>query len=224
MRILGLIPARGGSKSIRNKNLIDLGGRPLIAWTINSAKESELLDVIVSTDSPEIAKVAKDFGAQVPFLRPDRLSGDEILSIDVVLHALENIKEKYQAVLLLQPTSPFRSSTDINDAIEMFNETTNVISVVDVGGNHPARMKFIKDDLLIDPPFGEEVENMPRQKLQPVYIRNGAIYLTNLVDLKNRTFKGSRCRALIMPKVRSLNIDSEFDLTIARAMLSQGLV
>jgi len=224
MRILGLIPARGGSNSILNKNLVDLGGRPLIEWTINSAKKSKLVDIIVSTDSPEIAEVAQDLGVRVPFLRPEALSGDQVLSIDVVLHALENLKEKYQAVLLLQPTSPFRSSSDIDDAIEKFDSTTNVISVVDVGGNHPARMKFIEDGLLVDPPFVEEVENMPRQNLQSMYIRNGAIYLTNLNDLKDRTFKGSRCRALIMPQVRSLNIDSEFDLEIARALLIGGLV
>ena len=101
---------------------------------------------------------------------------------------------------------------------------SSVISVVPVDGTHPARMKFIENGFLVDPPFVEEVENMPRQNLRPMYIRNGAIYLTTVGDLKSRTFKGSKSRALIMPRSRSLNIDSEFDLLVARALMSGGLL
>ncbi|NDD00062.1 acylneuraminate cytidylyltransferase family protein [bacterium] len=224
MKVLGLIPARGGSKSIVNKNLVDLGGCPLIKWTIDTAIKSKLNRVIVSTDNGEIANVCRNFGAEVPFDRPKDLASDDAQSIDVVLHALDVLDEQFDAVMLLQPTSPFRKSEDIDLALTMIGAGSSVISVVQVDGTHPARMKFIEDGFLVDPPFVEEVENMPRQKLRPMYIRNGAIYLTGVNDLKNRTFKGAKSRALVMPRERSLNIDSEFDLFIARAMLDGGLI
>ena len=224
MKVLGLIPARGGSKSIVNKNMVDLGGCPLIKWTIDAASKSTLSRVVVSTDDKEIADACRNFGVEVPFVRPDSLASDEAQSIDVVLHALDALDEQFDAVMLLQPTSPFRTHEDINMALTMNHDGSSVISVVPVDGTHPARMKFIENGFLVDPPFVEEVENMPRQNLRPMYIRNGAIYLTTLDDLKNRTFKGSKSRALIMPRSRSLNIDSEFDLLVARALMSGGLL
>jgi CMP-N,N'-diacetyllegionaminic acid synthase len=224
MKVLGLIPARGGSKSIVNKNMVDLGGCPLIKWTIDAASKSTLSRVVVSTDDIEIADACRNFGVEVPFVRPDSLASDEAQSIDVVLHALDALDEQFDAVMLLQPTSPFRTHEDINMALTMNHDGSSVISVVPVDGTHPARMKFIENGFLVDPPFVEEVENMPRQNLRPMYIRNGAIYLTTVGDLKNRTFKGSKSRALIMPRSRSLNIDSEFDLLVARALMSGGLL
>ncbi len=224
MKVLGLIPARGGSKSIANKNLVDLGGCPLIKWTIDAASKSSLSRVVVSTENQEIAETCRSLGAEVPFVRPDSLASDDAQSIDVVLHALDALVEQFDAVMLLQPTSPFRTHDDINLALTMNHDGASVISVVPVDGTHPARMKFIEDGFLVDPPFVEEVENMPRQNLRPMYIRNGAIYLATVNDLKSRTFKGSKSRALVMPKERSLNIDSQFDLIVARAMVSGGLI
>ena len=224
MKVLGLIPARGGSKSIANKNLVDLGGCPLIKWTIDAASKSSLSRVVVSTENQEIAETCRSLGAEVPFVRPDSLASDDAQSIDVVLHALEALVEQFDAVMLLQPTSPFRTHDDINLALTMNHDGASVISVVPVDGTHPARMKFIEDGFLVDPPFVEEVENMPRQNLRPMYIRNGAIYLATVNDLKSRTFKGSKSRALVMQKERSLNIDSQFDLIVARAMVSGGLI
>lgn len=224
MKVLGLIPARGGSKSIPNKNLADLGGHPLIKWTIDAARESALSRIVVSTDSVEIANVCRDLGAEVPFLRPTSLASDETQSIDVVIHAIQTLDELFDSVMLLQPTSPFRASNDINEALRIKTDDSSVISVAAVEGTHPARMKFLEDGYLIDPPFVEDVENMPRQFLRPMYIRNGAIYLTDISDISKKTFKGARSRALIMPKERSLNIDSQFDLLIARAMLSEDLI
>ena len=225
MNVLGLIPARAGSKSIPKKNLVDLGGRPLIAWTIEAAVNSSLSKVIVSTDSIEIAAACKSLGAEVPFMRPEKISKDDSLSIDVVIHALDTLEEDFDSVMLLQPTSPFRSVSDINNAIQLLAEADSVISVEAVEGMHPARMKFINTDgYLVDPLFAEEVENMPRQQLSPLYIRNGAIYLTKIDSIRQRTCKGAKSRALIMPSSRSINIDSEFDLQIARALLAGGLL
>ena len=224
MRVLGLIPARGGSKSIPRKNLVDLGGVPLIQWTIQAALGSNLIRVVVSTDDDEIAEISQSLGAEVPFKRPAELSSDQTLSIDVVLHALDALKEDFDAVMMLQPTSPFRTSIDIESAIKIIGDASSVISVVPVEGTHPARMKFVEDGVLIDPPFAETIENMPRQELRPMYIRNGAIYLTRISDLRNRTFKGTLSRALIMPKERSINIDTGFDLAFARVALSKGML
>lgn len=224
MRVLGLIPARGGSKSIPRKNLVDLGGLPLIQWTIQAALGSSLTRVVVSTDSEEIATVSQSLGAEVPFIRPIELSSDSTLSIDVALHALDVLDEEFDAVMLLQPTSPFRTPSDIDSAINIIDGASSVISVVPVDGTHPARMKFIENGLLIDPPFAETTENMPRQELRPMFIRNGAIYLTRTPEIRNRTFKGSLSRALVMSKERSINIDSFFELAIARATLTNGLL
>ena len=224
MRVLGLIPARGGSKSIPRKNLVDLGGVPLIQWTIQAALGSNLERVVVSTDDDEIAEISKSLGAEVPFKRPAELSSDLTLSIDVILHALDVLEEEFDAVMLLQPTSPFRTPSDIDSAINIIDGASSVISVVPVDGTHPARMKFIENGLLIDPPFAETTENMPRQELRPMFIRNGAIYLTRTPEIRNRTFKGSLSRALVMSKERSINIDSFFELAIARATLTNGLL
>lgn len=224
MKVLGLIPARGGSKSIPRKNLVDLGGLPLIQWTIQAALGSSLTRVVVSTDSEEIATVSQSLGAEVPFIRPIELSSDSTLSIDVALHALDVLGEEFDAVMLLQPTSPFRTPSDIDAAINIIDGASSVISVVPVDGTHPARMKFIENGLLIDPPFAETTENMPRQELRPMFIRNGAIYLTRTPEIRNRTFKGSLSRALVMSKERSINIDSFFELAIARATLTNGLL
>jgi len=224
VKVLGLIPARGGSKSIPGKNLVDLGGLPLIQWTIQAALGSSLSRVVVSTDAQEIATVSQSLGAEVPFMRPTELSSDSALSIDVVLHALDVLAEEFDAVMMLQPTSPFRTTSDIDAAIKIIDGASSVISVVPVEGTHPARMKFIENGILIDPPFAETTENMPRQELRPMFIRNGAIYLTRTPEIRNRTFKGSLSRALIMPKERSINIDSYFELSIARTTLTNGLL
>lgn len=228
MRTLGVIPARGGSKGVRNKNIRTLGGKPLIAYSIEAAKASSLSRVIVSTDSEEIAAIARAYGAEVPFLRPAELATDSAKAIPVIHHALQWMENqentKYDAVMMLQPTTPFRTFQDINEAIEILEKfgSDSVISVVDVEGHHPARMKYLGQGMqLIDPPFCEAYENQPRQELEPMYIRNGAIYLTRTTILKGGSFKGMDCRALLMPIGRSVNIDTEFDFRYAEWLVVQ---
>lgn len=225
MRVLGVVPARGGSRAIPGKNLAPLGGRPLLAWTAEAALASSLTRVMLSTDDADIAAAGRALGLDVPFLRPAELATDDAASIDVVLHALDALEGEdgpYDAVMLLQPTSPFRTVDDIDAAIALLGTSgaDAVISVVDVGGHHPARMKWLEGDRLIDPPFVEEVENQPRQSLRPMVIRNGAIYLTRAAVLRRRSFKGGDCRALVMPAARSVNIDVPLDLTVAEALLA----
>ena len=228
MQYLGIIPARGGSKGVPRKNIKDLGGMPLIAYTIRTALESNLTKVIVSTDDEEIAKIARNFGAEVPFLRPNILSDDFSKSIDVAKHALieiENIdKKRYDAVMYLQPTTPFRNVQDINTSINLLSLNENadsVISVVDVEGHHPARMKYIEKGFLLDPEFCEETENQNRQELRPMFIRNGAIYLSRRETILNNSFKGKVCLANLMPSSRSINIDNHDDFEYAKYIINK---
>ncbi|MBA9076975.1 cytidylyltransferase domain-containing protein [Rufibacter quisquiliarum] len=229
MKVLGIVPARGGSKGVPGKNIKLLGEKPLIAYTLEAAAASQLTRTIVSTDDEHIAQVAKEWGGDVPFIRPSDLATDLANSIGVVQHALRTMEEleggQYDAVMLLQPTTPFRRTEDIDKALSILAETQadSVISVVDVEGHHPARMKFIKDGKLIDPEFCEAYENQPRQELETMYIRNGAIYLTKRDILLNNSFKGKDCRALVMPGNLSVNIDTAFDFDYAQWILDHYL-
>ena len=221
MKVLGIIPARGGSKGVPRKNIRLLAGKPLIVYTIETALASHLSEVIVSTDDEEIADVARKAGVRVPFLRPAELSGDAAKSIPVAQHALEFMEKangiQYDACMLLQPTAPFRTVDDINKALDILagSGADSVISVQDVEAFHPARMKYLENGRLIDPPFCEAYENQARQELRPMYIRNGAIYLTRRDVLLNDSYKGKDCRALVMSTERSVNIDTVHDFDYA---------
>lgn len=230
MRSLGVIPARGGSKGVPGKNIRGLGGRPLIAHTIEAAATSRLCRTIVSTDDPEIAAVARSHGADVPFRRPVELATDDARAVPVMQHAVAAAEamgdDAYDVVVMLQPTTPYRRAADIDEALELLDSTgaDSVISVTDVGGHHPARMKFLEAGRLIDPPFAESYENQPRQELRPMYIRNGAIYATRRHVLDAGGFKGDDCVALVMPEWRSVNIDTESDFLLAEFLLAEGIV
>ncbi len=226
MRVLGVIVARGGSQGVPRKNLRPLGGQPLIVHSIaTAASASRLTRTVVSTDDDEIAMVAGANGGDVPFRRPAELATDDAGPIGVLCHALAAVEaagdQPYDAILLLQPTTPFRTSGDVDGAIDLLDrsEADSVISVVSVGGHHPARMKWLEGDRLIDPSFCESYENQPRQELQPMYIRNGALYLTRRDILLGGSLKGADSRAWIMPPERSVNIDDEHDLLLADWLL-----
>jgi len=229
IRVLGVIPARGGSKSIPRKNIADLAGKPLIAYSIESAMQSKLLTkTIVSTDCPEIAHISKTLGADVPFLRPANLATDQSASVDVVLHALKFMQElenvKYHAVMLLQPTTPFRKSKHIDKAISEFADSgvDSIKSVSDVNGVHPFRMYELdsKSSLVPFCPFVED-PMMPRQQLRPVYIRSGDIYLTSTKWLhKNKSLISVNAKGLIIDTQPSVNIDEPADLELARILVN----
>ena len=229
MKILGIIPARGGSKGVPGKNIKPLAGKPLILHSIDAARSSGLTKVIVSTDDDAIKDVAVKSGAAVPFKRPQELATDTARSIDVAKHALLAMealdKTQYDAVMLLQPTAPFRRTQDIDEAIEILAsnpKADSVISVVDVEAHHPARMKYLENGQLIDPPFCESHENQNRQELRPMYIRNGAIYLTRRGTLLNNSYKGKTCMALVMPSAFSVNIDTLADFEYAEWIFNKS--
>jgi CMP-N,N'-diacetyllegionaminic acid synthase len=226
-RVLGVIPARGGSKGIPGKNIAPLLGKPLLAYTAEAAKRSlRLTRTVLSTEDPRIADVGKALGLDVPFMRPAHLAGDEALTISVlqdVLGRLEDQGELYDAVFTLQPTNPLRRTEDIDGAIALLEQTNadSVISFVPVGEKHPARMKQISEDLRVsDPPFAEQSEGLPRQKLTQYYLREGSVYLTRRsVLMELNSLKGRDCRAWFIPEDRACNIDTPFDLFLAEQLL-----
>jgi CMP-N-acetylneuraminic acid synthetase len=227
MNTLGVIPARGGSKSVPRKNIVLVHGKPLIAYTIEAAQRSRLLThFLVSSDDPEIIAVARQYGAPAPFVRPAELATDTAPSLPVVQHAVGEMERlhgiTYDYVVLLQPTTPLRLAEDIDAALEKLVATgaDSVISVCDVGAYHPARMRQIVNDRLVELPVREPKEMARRQDLPPVYIRNGAIYAVkrDVVMLQN-TMSGGDCRPYIMPEDRSVNVDSKLDLLLAEILL-----
>jgi CMP-N-acetylneuraminic acid synthetase len=224
-RILGVIPARGASKTIPKKNIKPLIGRPLIAYTISESLKSKLLSkIIVSSDDDEIIEIAKTYGAEVPFKRPKKLATSKTRMLPVIQHAVKFMEKlegaSFDYVVVLQPTVPFRLASDIDKAIKKLIKTgaDSVISMCEVGAMHPARMKKIINDRIVD--IFKEVEGTPRQELPPVYIRNGAIYAVRRDTLmKQNTLRGKDSRPYIMPLDRSVNIDDELDFMLAEALM-----
>lgn len=224
MEILGIIPARGGSKGVPRKNIRPLNGKPLIAYTIEAAQQATLLhDFMVSTDDEDIAAVAKDYGADVPFLRPAELATDTARSIDAVIHVLQNMPKAYTHVLLLQPTCPLRGPQDIDDAIRLYQEldTDSLISVYKPESAHPYYMYMVEDHVMT-PLIPDDQKPHHRQSNPPVYMLNGAIYLTDRqVILQKQSFYGDKPKAFIMPPLRSVNIDDELDFALAETILNR---
>lgn len=229
-KILAVVPARGGSKGVRRKNIRMVHNKPLIAWTIEAAMRiiDKFCDIIISTDDPEIASVAKSYGASVPFIRSSKLSGDKVPMIDVLRHAVQYHEHMYEYnadwVCLLQPTVPMRTAEDIRAAIKIAEttEADSVISVVQVHSTHPNLMKKIENGLLV--PFAiEEKEGTRRQDYKPdAYMRNGAVYLTRRdTIIKQRSIWGKITHPLIMPENRSVNIDSPIDLKLCEVMMKE---
>ena len=230
IKILAVIPARGNSKSIKLKNITKFDKKPLIEYTIKAAKKSKYIDdLIVSTDNKKIKKICETLNCRVPFLRPSKLSRDSTPTLPVILHAVrfmeKSLKKKYDYILLLQPTSPLRQVRDIDNSIKLLlrnKKFDSIVSVTEVGANHPYRMKIIKKNKLINF-FDQGFEDMrPRQKLPKVYIRNGAIYLIKKKTLfKKGSLVGYNTLPYIMKKNNSINIDSQEDLLLARYYLKK---
>lgn len=223
-KILVIIPARGGSKRLPNKNILPLGSKPLIGWSIEEAKKSKYIDnVIVSTDSQAIFDVACGFGANTPFLRPSELAQDDTRSIDVVIHALDFYKdEKYDYVILLQPTSPLREVSDIDGAIEYCcsKDATSVIGVCEVV--HSPLWSNTLDESLSMSDFLDDKYNNSRSQDLPTYYRiNGAFYMSKVESvLQNETFFiKEKIYAYIMSQEHSADIDTKLDFMVSEALI-----
>ena len=227
--IFGLITARGGSKGVPRKNLQPVGGRPLISWTIAAARESAFLsDVIVSTDDEEIAEVCGKLGAAIPFMRPAELARDDSPHLPVILHALNWLQNHGPGLpthlVLLQPTSPLRTTEDIDRAIGLVIDR-NADSVVSVCNApvHPYWTKSITEDgRLVDfREWPDDGDYRMRQTLPPAYALNGAVYVIRSdVLLERGSYFTDRTYAYVMPAERSLDIDTPWDLYLADLILS----
>ena len=225
MRILALITARGGSKRLPGKNIRLLGGKPLIDWSIDVAKDiPDICDILVSTDDAVIAKVCKDAGACVPWLRPAELATDTASSVDVALHALdwyEAEKGAIDGILLLQPTSPFRTRETIERGIELFGKHNHQpVLGVSPTHTHPLWTLKIEGDYLM--PFIEDHGLYARsQDLPPAYVVNGSFYLITPAELRAcRSFVSAKTMPLLIESPQeSIDIDTEWDFKMAEFIL-----
>lgn len=221
-RILGLITARGGSKGIPRKNVIDVGGKPLIGWTIDAAKESELLDrVVLSSDDDEIIQVATALGCEAPFKRAAELSGDAASSADVVKDCLQRVSG-YDYVALLQPTSPLRRAYDIDQAIKLCidNAAPACVSVCE-STESPFWMYSIGHGNRLDPVVSGSYNR--RQDLPKIFSLNGAVYIADAQWLiRHGSFISDETLGYEMPRKFSLDIDTVDDLQSLRLALGLG--
>ena len=231
-RVLAVIPARGGSKGVPRKNIRPVCGKPLMAYTIETALAARYLfhRIIVSTDDAEIADVARQYGAEAPFLRPADLAGDHVPMLPVLQHAVRFVEAQDDLVLdwvcLLQPTDPLRLVGDIEEAIRLGQAggCDSVISVVQVFDVHPILMKRIEKGYL-EPYCIEEKEGTRRQDYDPpAYMRNGAIYLTRRdVLMEHDSIWGEKICPYVMPPERSVSVDSELDMKLVEWLLEERL-
>lgn len=224
-RILGLVPARGGSKGIPRKNVRVLGGKPLLVHSIEAGLAApSIVSVLCSTEDLEIAETARAAGARVPFLRPAELARDDSPTADAVIHALDELEkagEHYDAVVLLQPTAPLRLPEDIEAAVRLFVEdkADSVISLTPAM-EHPFTVYKLQG--ATPEPFIACPPGMRRQDFPPAFVRNGAIYLVACDVLRQRrAFYGDRLRAIVMPAERSVNLDEPIDWQVAEAMFAE---
>jgi CMP-N,N'-diacetyllegionaminic acid synthase len=225
--MIALIPARGGSKGILDKNIKEILGKPLIAYTIECALASKEIErVICSTDSEAIANIAVKYGAEVPFMRPARLASDNAQAIDTYIYTIEKLAEmgaQYNEMVVLLPTSPLRLSLDIDNAIALFREKNadSVISYVPMQ-HPPTWARTINANMTPENYFetGSNIEN--RQELEPAYMCNGSIYIFKFALLKElRVYETEKTFAYIMPPERSIDIDEEYDIKLAEYFLKK---
>lgn len=225
--ILALVPARGGSKGLPRKNVLPFAGKPLISWTIEQARTSGVIDaVVVSTDDDEIAEVAKKHGAMVPFRRPAALASDAASSVDVVLHALDQLEEdgsRFSIVGLLEPTSPLRESADIDGAIRKLVNTPGAESVVGVAaveGMHPAFL-LREERGFLAPYTGRSATDVRRQQIEPLLFLEGSIYAAYVDSLRRRRgFYHERTIGWQVARYKSLEIDEMCDLIAGEALMT----
>ena len=227
--VLAIIPARGGSKGLPGKNIKELCGKPLIAWSIEQAKSCSDVDrVVVSTDNDQIAEITGKYGAEVPFMRPIELANDSASTIDVIFHAINwlNEHEDYRSeyILLLQPTSPLRTVADIENAIQTLKdkEARAVVSVCECD-HHPWWSNILPENGNMKDFLRPDILNKRRQDLPVFYRLNGAIYLTDTDYLHEcNGFFGPNTFTYKMPKSRSVDIDSDVDFKLAGLLIGRN--
>ena len=230
--ILGVILARGGSKSIPLKNIVDVAGHPLLSYTIQAAKNSKDIDeIVVSTDSTKIANVAKKYGAKMPFLRNKKLAQDKTTSVDALYDAVirseKFFNKKFDYIIELPCVAPLRDVNDIDKVVKILkkNKSDSVISFTNTGEKHPIRLKRITNNKVSDfcKEYPESDKGSRRQDFEPSYIRNGAIYaMTRNCIINYKSRNGKKIFPFIMSSEKSINIDEKFDLEVAKMLIENG--
>ncbi|MGK0255268.1 MAG: CMP-N,N'-diacetyllegionaminic acid synthase [Mariniflexile sp.] len=225
-RVLAIIPARVGSKRLPNKNIMDLCGKPLIAYTIEAALKSDFIDkVIVSTDCDEISEISKKYGADVPFIRPGHLGADTSTTMDVVMHAVDKVKQihdDFDFIVLLQPTSPLRNFCNINQAVELMStlEVNSIVSVCECE-HSPLWSNTLPKNNSMKGFLNESITNKRSQDLPTFYRLNGAIYISEIEHLKKYgSFLTKDTFAYLMDRDRSVDIDDIRDFQLAEIIMS----
>lgn len=228
MNPLIIIPARGGSKGIPKKNIRDLGGSPLISHCINAAIQSRLAsEVFVSTDSLEIKQVAERYGASVPFLRPNELALDTSPTLDAVRHAVEVLNERgleFKDIILLQPTQPFITYTQIREAYAFYcSHGRRGVAGVSRVKEHPFLMRTITEDGTLSPILRNPTSSVRRQDMPDIFKINGSIYINSIEDIMNEDMSfNDNPLGFIMPRLNGFDIDEPMDLRIADFIISES--
>tara|TARA_Y100000287_G_C14162711_1_gene325593 strand:- start:202 stop:900 length:699 start_codon:yes stop_codon:yes gene_type:complete len=226
-KILGIILARGGSKGIKDKNIVKFGNKPLIKWTFDAAKKSKKISkLILSTDSKKIASLARKNKIEVPFLRPKKFASDKSKSIDAIEHAINFFKKQkvfFDYIVLLEPTSPLRTTLDINKSINLIikNKADSLVSICRVDEINPSFL-FKKKNKRLQPLEKKISNHLRRQDVEPIYFLEGTIYISKTnVLFKKRSFCHSNTIGFEVPKWKSLEIDDKTDLEIGKSILKQ---
>ncbi len=223
-KILAMIPARGGSKGLPGKNIKQLCGKPVIAWSIDAGKSSRYVDhLMVSTDSDEIASVAREYGADVPFLRPEYLASDTATSFDAIKHTLDFYGQQFDYIVLLEPTSPLRTSDDIDIAIEalLSAEADSIVGISKTEDQNPAFLIKKNDRGFIVGYEDKQMEVKRRQDINDVYFFEGSVYISDVrVLMSKKTFYHDRTIGYEVPKYKSLEIDDIDDFIMVEAIMN----
>ena len=224
---LAIIPARAGSKGLPGKNIKELCGKPLIAWSIEAGFKSKYLDeVMVTTDSQEIADIAKSYGANIPFLRPDYLASDTATSFDAVKHTIEfyknELNKEFDYIVLLEPTSPLREDDDIDNAIEqLFNSNADsIVGICKTEDQNPAFLIKKDDNGYIYGYENKDMKVLRRQDISDVYFFEGTIYISKTdILLDKQTFYHGKTIGYEVPKYKSLEVDDMDDFIMVEAIM-----
>jgi CMP-N-acetylneuraminic acid synthetase len=227
VNVLGIVPARTGSKRLPGKNVCLLGGKPLVVWAVEAAHAARRLSrVVVSSDDDKILALATDDTRAIPLRRPADLAGDTSPAIDFVRHALETLEaaghDPFDAVAIVQPSSPLTLAEDIDATVALLERTgaDSAVSVVHVAHDvHPAKFKVLRGDRLL-PYLEEEEGRMAAHDLPDVYVRNGAVYVSRRHVIDAGRIIGADCRAHVMPRERSVDVNDEMDLRFAEFLLA----
>lgn len=231
-KILAIIPARSGSKGLKNKNVKLLNGKPLVSWPIMAAQKSKYIDkIVVSTNSSNIAKISLKYGANIPFLRPKHLSTDKAKSFDVIKNMLNFFQKKnelYDYIILLEPTSPLTTSDDIDKALRLLIQNSvkadSIVGIGQVASSHPNFCVFLNSKNFINPMQDKKYLIKRRQDISKLYFYDGSLYASSTeILLKEKSFYHKRTMGFVFPKYKNYEIDDIYDFLCVQALIKQNL-